>query len=316
VIAEVNGIRMHYLEWGDARGVPLVWSHGHTSTGFELIQVGQGLADLGYHVFAITYRGHGQTQVANIDFSLSDIADDIAGLLDQRGIQRAVIGGLSLGGGVATTFYENYPERVLAIALEDGGADPVQNRMESIFDRVHHILPLMPATEWSHADRFAAFRCALLPYLSLLQLRPEVAPMFHSFVRCNDSGAWVFHADPSRLLGTGEISFDPARGHELSLLAQSWRRIHPIITYRRLSVPMLIIDPTGDDEFFGGLMHFTPAFKHLQSLHPHLIRHVEYPGTMHAAHPQQPEWFLRDMGELLARVRAQGAESAPVHGRG
>jgi len=27
----VNGIRMHYLEWGDAKGVPLVWAHGSGS---------------------------------------------------------------------------------------------------------------------------------------------------------------------------------------------------------------------------------------------------------------------------------------------
>ena len=27
----VNGIRMHYFEWGDAKGVPLVWAHGSGS---------------------------------------------------------------------------------------------------------------------------------------------------------------------------------------------------------------------------------------------------------------------------------------------
>lgn len=305
--AEVNGIRMHYLEWGDARGVPLVWSHGSTSTGFELTQVGQGLADLGYHVFAITYRGHGQTQVVNYDFSLSHIADDIAALLDQKGHACAVIGGLSLGGGVSTTYYENYPQRAMALVLEDGGADAVQNRMERNFDKVRSFLADLPAQDWSYADRFMAYRAAILPYLPLLQQRPDTAPVFHSFVRRDETGDWRFHADQSRLLGNGEASQDPARGHEQPLLAQSWRRVHPIITYRNLKVPMLIIDPTGDD--VGPYGSFTPEFKRLQALHPGLVRHVEYPETYHAAHPQRPEWFLRDMGELLARIRASGSDA-------
>ncbi len=305
--ADVNGIRMHYLEWGDARGVPLVWSHGSTSTGFELAQVGQGLADLGYHVFAITYRGHGQTQVTSYEFSLAHIADDIAALLDQKGHACAVIGGLSLGGGVATTFYENYPQRATALVLEDGGAEIVQNRMERTFANVKSFMDALPPTDWAVTDRFAAYRAAALPYLPLLQAKPELASTFHSFVRQDAAGAWRFHADTARLLGNGAASVDPARGHELSLLAQSWRRVHPVITYRNLKVPMLIIDPTGDDA--GPFGSFSPEYARLQAMHPQLIRHVEYPETFHAAHPQRPEWFLRDMGELLARIRASGSDA-------
>ena len=29
----VNGIKMHYLEWGAPKGVPLVWAHGSASSG-------------------------------------------------------------------------------------------------------------------------------------------------------------------------------------------------------------------------------------------------------------------------------------------
>lgn len=307
--ADVNGIRMHYLEWGNVRGIPLVWSHGYGSTDFELIQVGQGLADLGYHVFAIAYRGHGQTQVTNFNFSLSNIADDIAALLDQKGYRCAVIGGLSLGGGVATTFYEIYPQRAIALVLEDGGADAIQARMEMSFATVKPLFAAAPAAsqDWAFSDQFAAYRMAMLPYLPLVQLRPETAPIFHSFIRRDDSGAWRFHADMTRLLGEGEVSQDPARGYELPLLAQSWRRVNPTISYRNLSVPILIIDPTGDDA--GPYGSFSPEFQRLQALHPDLIRHVEYPETFHAAHPQRPDWFLRDMKDLLARVRAVGSDA-------
>ncbi|MEN8250270.1 MAG: hypothetical protein ABFS32_15155, partial [Bacteroidota bacterium] len=46
---EVNGIKMHYLEWGDSSGVPLIWLHGYSSSGFELINVAELLVDSGYH---------------------------------------------------------------------------------------------------------------------------------------------------------------------------------------------------------------------------------------------------------------------------
>jgi len=53
----VNGIWMHYLEWGSAKGVPLVWAHGSGSDGFELRAVAPRLAEAGYRVLAVDYRG-------------------------------------------------------------------------------------------------------------------------------------------------------------------------------------------------------------------------------------------------------------------
>ncbi|RIK93228.1 MAG: alpha/beta hydrolase [Proteobacteria bacterium] len=300
--ADVNGIRMHYLEWGGKGGIPLVWSHGYGSTGYELIEVGPKLADMGYHVFAITYRGHGQTQVTNYDFSLAHIADDIAAFLDQKSMPCAVIGGLSLGGAVATTFYENYPQRVMALVLEDGGADVIQHRIEKAFTRIKDTTEKEPGPDKQFSDRFLAFRRAVIPLLPMWQgrLPLAIAPAFHSFVIADGEQHWRFHVEDARLLGEGGASDDPSRSHELPLLAQSWRRVHPIVTYRNLSMPMLIIDPTGDDG--GPYGSFTPSFEELRALHPDLIRLVEYPAAPHPAHAVRPDWFLRDMKELMDRV--------------
>lgn len=299
---EVNDVRMHYLEWGDADGVPLIWSHGYTSTGFELSAVGPQLAKMGYHVFAITYRGHGQTRVNNYAFSLSHIADDIAAMMDQLGIERAVIGGFSLGGGVTTAFYDHYPGRVLAMVLEDGGADAVQARTEKSFDQMKAVVRSFPKHgELVFDSRFAAYQAFAGFYLPGWggEMPEGAAAMFHSWIVENEEGHFVPHYDGPRLIGEGPATIDPARGHELPLLAQSWRRTHPIITYRNLDVPMLIIDPTGD-EFDRGA-----AYERLLAMHPELIELVAYPDTPHAAHPMRPGWFLRDMGALLERVRAE-----------
>ena len=297
---EVNEISMHYLEWGDKGDPPLIWSHGYSSTGFELINVGQKLADTGYHVFAITYRGHGQTQVNDYNFSLADIADDIAAMMDQLGIEKAVIGGLSLGGGVATTFYENYPERVLALALEDGGGDAVQARIEKRYSQMKALMANMPEFPTHFENRFAGFQYLVSWYMpGWGGAIPEGAvPIFHSWMIPGEEGGVNFHIDDTKLWGDPMAAIDPGQGYKLTLLAQSWRRVHPLITYRNLSVPLLIIDPVGD------WIDHSESFEELRVRHEDWIKVVEYPDTPHFAHPMRPDWFIRDMKELLQRVNA------------
>jgi len=55
-------------------------------------------------------RCHGETESTNEPFSYWDLADDLKGLLDHLGIERAVIGGMSQGGFVALRFALKYPE--------------------------------------------------------------------------------------------------------------------------------------------------------------------------------------------------------------
>src|SRR5688572_8792753 len=72
----VNGIRMHYFEWGDAKGVPLVWAHGSGSRAYEIRALAPRLVQAGYRVLAVDVRGHGPTRVKDYDFGIYHIADD------------------------------------------------------------------------------------------------------------------------------------------------------------------------------------------------------------------------------------------------
>jgi pimeloyl-ACP methyl ester carboxylesterase len=56
--------------------------------------------------------------------SINDAADQVARLLDQRGIDRAVIGGLSRGGCIALAFGRRHPDRLNALVLCDTTAGP------------------------------------------------------------------------------------------------------------------------------------------------------------------------------------------------
>jgi pimeloyl-ACP methyl ester carboxylesterase len=68
-------------------------------------------------------RGFGRTPLAG-DFSIADLADDLAALLDHLGLARAHVGGLSMGGYVALAFAARHPHRLAGLLLADTKAGP------------------------------------------------------------------------------------------------------------------------------------------------------------------------------------------------
>jgi 3-oxoadipate enol-lactonase len=76
------------------------------------------------HTVVPDLRGFGASELGG-PFSIADLADDVAALLDHLRIDRAVVVGLSMGGYVALAFAAKYPRRTLGIALSDtrAGAD-------------------------------------------------------------------------------------------------------------------------------------------------------------------------------------------------
>src|SRR5690606_32356768 len=76
-----------------------------------------------YRVITWDMRGHGQSDSPEDQAAYSEAATvaDMAAILDACGIERAVIGGLSLGGYMSLAFHLAYPERVRALMLFDTG---------------------------------------------------------------------------------------------------------------------------------------------------------------------------------------------------
>jgi hypothetical protein len=90
---QTKNVRMHYLQWKNPTGTPLVWANGTFSTAYEMAPVAEQLVKAGYRIIAIDYYGHGQTPIPKHDVSIYHVADDMAALLDSLGIDKAVIGG-------------------------------------------------------------------------------------------------------------------------------------------------------------------------------------------------------------------------------
>ena len=131
--ANIQGITISYDDGGDRgdqAGAPVVLIHGHP---FNRSMWGPQVADLtaaGYRVVTPDLRGYGATSVVPGVTMLEVFAGDLAGLMDHLGLDRVVLGGLSMGGQIVMEFYRQFPGRVAALVLADtfAAADTPEGR--------------------------------------------------------------------------------------------------------------------------------------------------------------------------------------------
>jgi pimeloyl-ACP methyl ester carboxylesterase len=79
-----------------------------------------------FRVVTPDLRGFGSSPLGTDTPSVDAMADDVVDLLDRMGLDRVVLGGLSLGGYVAMAFLRRHADRARAVILADtkAGADP------------------------------------------------------------------------------------------------------------------------------------------------------------------------------------------------
>ncbi len=111
-----NRLKLEYVEHGDRAGIPVILLHGYTDSwhSYELV-----LPHLpkSMRAFAISQRGHGDSERPAAGYHPRDFAADVAAFMDAFKLQRAVIVGHSMGSYIAQCFAMNYPERTLGVVL-------------------------------------------------------------------------------------------------------------------------------------------------------------------------------------------------------
>jgi pimeloyl-ACP methyl ester carboxylesterase len=111
------GLSFNYLDEGEPSGLPFVFQHG---LGGDVSQpAGVFPPPSGIRLLSLDCRGHGGTRpLGPADkLSFSSFADDLAALMDHLGLQCAVVGGISMGAGVALNLASRYPQRVAGMVL-------------------------------------------------------------------------------------------------------------------------------------------------------------------------------------------------------
>jgi len=106
-------------ESGGGAGVPIVLLHGLTATRRYVVMGSTALQRAGHRVIAYDARGHGSSTPASDpgDYGYESLAQDLAAVLDERGIERALLAGASMGAHTAVRFALAHPERVAALAI-------------------------------------------------------------------------------------------------------------------------------------------------------------------------------------------------------
>lgn len=104
-------------------GVPVVLLHGLTATRRYVVMGSKSLERGGHRVIAFDARGHGRSQPKD-EYSYAALAADLRAVMDDRGIDRAVLAGASMGAHTIVRFALDHPDRAAALVLITPAFDP------------------------------------------------------------------------------------------------------------------------------------------------------------------------------------------------
>lgn len=104
-------------------GVPVVLLHGLTATRRYVVMGSKSLERGGHRVIAFDARGHGRSQPKD-EYSYAALAADLLAVMDDRGIDRAVLAGASMGAHTIVRFALDHPDRAAALVLITPAFDP------------------------------------------------------------------------------------------------------------------------------------------------------------------------------------------------
>jgi pimeloyl-ACP methyl ester carboxylesterase len=128
----VNGLRIHFLDWGAEAKPPLIMLHGIGRVAHTFDHIAPHFAP-NYHVMAVDMRGHGDSDWdPKGAYLVEDYTKDIEGLAAQLHLRNITIWGNSTGGRVAQVFAGLHPELVSAVIAEDVGPERPTQVAESV----------------------------------------------------------------------------------------------------------------------------------------------------------------------------------------
>ena len=111
--------RLHFLEWGDPSAPPVLLLHGGNQSSHAWDLVSLHLSDR-YHVYALDQRGHGDSEwVRDQDYSREAMVKDALAFIRQQGMQRPIVIGHSMGGGVTLGLALREPALARALVFVD-----------------------------------------------------------------------------------------------------------------------------------------------------------------------------------------------------
>ena len=113
---------LSYIESGNGKTV-LLFVHGFCGSHEYWRNIIPDLDDE-YKVIAVDIRGHGGSVTERAEFSIEELAEEIADFLDKKGIGQVFMFGHSMGGYITLALAEQYPDKLLGYSLIHSTAFP------------------------------------------------------------------------------------------------------------------------------------------------------------------------------------------------
>ena len=125
-----NGQTLYWESHGEGNPLVLVMGIGYDATLWGLHQVPY----FSEHFQTIIFdnRDAGRSSQATGAYTIADMADDLAGLLDGLGIERAHLLGISMGSMICQEFAIHHPNRLNKLVLTGTGAAPARAKFDPI----------------------------------------------------------------------------------------------------------------------------------------------------------------------------------------
>ena len=187
---EVNGLRLHYLDWGNL-GAPVIvcvhglTSHAHAFDGFARRCAGR------FHVLSLDVRGRGDSAWSpSGEYTMAAYTADLAAFVEALSLARFTLVGTSMGGRISMHYAATHADRLDRLVLNDIGPDS-----EAGSHRITAVGASRPAS-FASLDEAVAYRARTVPAMAQAsaELQRETA---HFALRQSSDGRWVWKHDPA-----------------------------------------------------------------------------------------------------------------------
>jgi esterase len=188
--ASVNGLVLHYLDWGDAGAPPVVCVHGYTSSAEPFNSLARHFHDR-FHIVVPDVRGHGESAWSPTGaYQYGDQVSDLAGFVDHLALTRFTLVGTSMGGIIAMAYAEAHAERLAGLVINDIGPDVEQGSQ-----RITKMVGARPE-EFATLEDAMAYRREISPVTASRPMddQREIAL---GVLRQRPDGRWVWKMDPA-----------------------------------------------------------------------------------------------------------------------
>lgn len=267
---KINGLNIHYVDWGGNSPRPLLFVHGQGSNGHAFDHIAPSFRDE-YRVLAIDQRGHGDSDHTQEGYAVKLFAQELAGFAEALGIVHFALVGTSLGARNGIPLAGEHPDYLTHFVCVDYGPEMDTNAARAQISRQGS-----QRVGWRTLDEYVQEQVQASPRVDEALIRQQA----HQSLRLNYANRYVLKRDPELFWINGSFGVQ-----EVPYLWEQWAKIR---------CPIL--------ELKGALSNYlSPAIlERMRQLQP-TMELVEVPNSGHPVSAENPTFMVQEVQRFLKK---------------